>query len=102
MRGKPFVTVSVQNSIPMPKVTIYTRPMCSYCSRAVSLLTRKGADLTEIEAGFDPELRREMNERVGGGYNTFPQIFIGDPHVGGGDDLMELEDEGRLDAMLAQ
>ncbi len=102
MRLQSFVTGSLKTSPPMPKVTIYTRPLCSYCTRAVSLLTGKGADVTEIEAGFDPELRREMNERAGGGYNTFPQIFIGDTHVGGCDDLMELEDEGRLDALLSQ
>jgi len=84
----------------MKKVVIYTRPFCGYCARALRLLTDKGADMTEIEAGMDPELRKEMVERSGGG-NTFPQIFIGDTHVGGCDELEALEDEGRLDALLA-
>jgi len=84
----------------MKKVVIYTRPFCGYCARALRLLTDKGTDMTEIEAGMDPELRKEMVERSGGG-NTFPQIFIGDTHVGGCDELEALEDEGRLDALLA-
>lgn len=83
----------------MSQVTIYTRPFCGYCSRAVSLLRKKGAAFTEIEAGFDPAKRREMIERSG--CHTFPQIFIGQTHVGGCDEMMELEREGRLDALLA-
>lgn len=84
----------------MQPVTIYTRPFCGYCSRAVNLLTSKGVDFNEIEAGMDADLRREMVERSGGG-STFPQIFIGEQHIGGCDELMELEDSGQLDAMLA-
>lgn len=84
----------------MAKVTIYTRPMCGYCHRAVSLLKSKGADFEDINAGFDAEKRREMVQRSGGG-STFPQIFIGDTHVGGCDDLLRLERRGELDAMLA-
>lgn len=83
----------------MPKVVIYTRPFCGYCSRALRLLTDKGVEFEEIEAGMDPELRREMNERSG--QNTFPQIFVGDTHVGGCDELMALEDAGELDDLLA-
>lgn len=83
----------------MPKVVIYTRPFCGYCSRALRLLTDKGVEFEEIEAGMDPELRREMNERSG--QNTFPQIFVGDTHVGGCDELMALEDAGELDSLLA-
>ena len=82
----------------MPKVTVYTRPFCGYCTRALSLLEAKGADVTEIEAGFDPALRREMIERSG--RYTFPQIFIGERHIGGCDELYALEQEGRLDALL--
>lgn len=85
----------------MASVTIYTRPFCGYCSRALRLLDEKGADVTEIEAGMDPDLRKEMTERSGGG-TTFPQIFIGEHHIGGSDDLMALEREGRLDALLAE
>jgi glutaredoxin 3 len=83
----------------MSKVVIYMRPFCSYCANALALLTRKGVPFTEIEAGMDPELRREMMQRSG--RNTFPQIFIGERHVGGCDDLMALEHAGRLDALLA-
>ncbi len=83
----------------MAHVTIYTRPFCGYCGRAVSLLRDKGADFTEIEAGFDPEKRQEMIARSS--RQTFPQIFIGETHVGGCDELIELDHEGRLDALLA-
>lgn len=83
----------------MAKVTIYTRPFCPYCSRALALLNEKGADFTEIEAGMDPALRQEMMQRSG--RNTFPQIFVGDQHIGGCDDMMALEQQGKLDALLA-
>ena len=83
----------------MSHVTIYTRPYCSYCFRAVALLEQKGIPFTEIEAGFDPEKRAEMVERSGRA--TFPQIFVGDRHIGGCDDMMALEREGKLDPMLA-
>ncbi len=82
----------------MAHVVVYTRPFCGYCSRAISLLRQKGADFTEIEAGFDPELRREMIQRSG--RMTFPQIFIGETPIGGCDEMLELEREGRLDALL--
>lgn len=85
---------------PMAHVTIYTRPFCGYCARALKLLSDKGADFTEIEAGMDPEKKREMIERSGGGM-TFPQIFVGDQHIGGSDDMMALERAGKLDALLA-
>lgn len=83
----------------MPHVTIYTRPFCGYCSRAMNLLARKGVTFTEIEAGFDPDKRREMVARSG--RNTFPQIFIGDTPVGGCEDMEALERAGKLDALLA-
>lgn len=82
----------------MSHVTIYTRPYCSYCVRALTLLEEKGVDFTEIEAGFDPELRQEMMRRSG--RTTFPQIFVGDRHIGGCDDLMALERAGKLDPLL--
>jgi glutaredoxin 3 len=82
----------------MAQVTIYTRPFCGYCARAVSLLNRKGVAFTEIEAGFDPEKRREMIARSG--RHTFPQIFVGETHLGGCDEMMELEMSGELDQML--
>lgn len=84
----------------MAKVTIYTRPFCGFCARALSLLQAKGADFEEIEAGMDPALRREMMERSGGGA-TFPQIFVGEQHIGGCDDMLALDRAGKLDPMLA-
>lgn len=84
----------------MAQVTIYTRPMCGYCARAVSLLKSKGVAFDEIDAGFDREKKQEMIQRSNGG-STFPQIFIGDTHIGGCDDMMALERAGKLDAMLA-
>ena len=83
----------------MADVTIYTRMMCGYCSAAKRLLERKGVAYTEHDASFSPELRQEMIHRAG--RTTFPQIFIGDRHVGGSDELHALEREGRLDALLA-
>ena len=84
----------------MAAVTIYTKAFCPYCSRAMKLLREKGADITEIEAGFDPARKKEMVERANGG-RTFPQIFIGDVHVGGCDDLYALEAKGGVDPLLA-
>jgi glutaredoxin 3 len=84
----------------MAHVTIYTRPFCGYCSRAISLLNEKGVDFTEIEAGFDPAKRDEMVQRSGGG-RTFPQIFVGEQHIGGCDEMMALERAGKLDPLLA-
>lgn len=84
----------------MADVTIYTRAMCGYCAAAKRLLDRKGVAYTEHDASFSPELRREMIARANGG-STFPQIFIGDVHVGGCDDLYALDARGRLDSLLA-
>ncbi len=84
----------------MAQITIYTKPYCPYCIRAVSLLEKKGAEFTEIEAAFDPAKRQEMIQRSGG-RATFPQIFIDDRHIGGCDDMMALEYDGKLDALLA-
>ncbi len=84
----------------MKPVTIYTRMACGYCAAAKSLLERKGVDYTEHDASFSQELRQEMIQRANG-RSTFPQIFIGETHVGGSDDLHALERAGKLDAMLA-
>ena len=84
----------------MVDVTIYTRVMCGYCSAAKRLLDKKGVSYTEHDASFSPDLRREMIQRANGG-STFPQIFIGDVHVGGCDDLHALDAQGRLDGLLA-
>lgn len=83
----------------MPAVTIYTRAFCGFCDRARALLEKKGAAFEEIDAGMDPEKKREMIQRANGA-RTFPQIFIGSEHVGGCDDMMALERSGALDAKL--
>ena len=83
----------------MPKVVIYTKPFCPYCARAEALLSKKGVDYEEIIASMDPEKREEMRQRSG--RMTYPQIFIGDRHIGGFDDLNALDRAGELDALLA-
>jgi len=80
-------------------VEIYTRPGCGYCSAAKSLLARKKAAFTEFNVAQNPEWRQEMYARAGHG-STFPQIFIGDTHVGGCDDLYGLDRDGKLDELL--
>ena len=83
----------------MPKVTIYTTQLCPYCSMAKRLLAKKGVAFNEIDVGYKPALRDEMEEKSG--RHTVPQIWIGDTHVGGCDDLHALDHAGRLDPMLA-
>ncbi|MFC5586170.1 glutaredoxin 3 [Nitratireductor kimnyeongensis] len=84
----------------MANVTIYTRMMCGFCSAAKRLLDSKGVAYQEHDASFSDELRQEMIQRAKG-RSTFPQIFIGDTHVGGCDELHALERAGKLDALLA-
>ena len=83
----------------MPKVEIYTRGFCSYCFRAKKLLDSKGIDYLEHEVSYGGPDRQDMIQRAGG-RTTVPQIFIDDRHIGGCDDLMELERQGRLDELL--
>ncbi|MFZ2031820.1 MAG: glutaredoxin 3 [Vitreimonas sp.] len=82
----------------MPPVIVYTRAFCPYCTRAVALLERKGVCVTEVDATGCPQKRQEMIDRSGRW--TFPQIFVGDMHVGGCDDLHALEQRGGLDPLL--
>ena len=82
----------------MADVTIYTRQYCGYCSAAKRLLSAKGVAFREIDATVEPEKRAEMMQRSGRA--TFPQIFIGERHVGGCDDLHALERSGELDRLL--
>lgn len=84
----------------MSKVRIYTTPICPYCIRAKSLLKKKGADIEEIDVFMDCEARSEM-ETMAHGRRSVPQIFIGAKHVGGCDDLYDLERAGELDPLLA-
>jgi glutaredoxin 3 len=84
----------------MTAIEIYTRPGCGYCTAAKSLLTRKKVVFTEYDAGKDPNVRKAMYDRAGAG-STFPQIFIGDLHVGGCDELYALDRAGKLDALVS-
>ena len=84
----------------MANVELYTTPICPYCIAAKDLLKHKGITFTEINVMGDPEKRREMVDRAGGRM-TVPQIFINSTHVGGCDDLYDLDSEGKLDPMLA-
>jgi glutaredoxin 3 len=85
----------------MPPIKIYTTPICPYCVRAKALLKKKGAAYQEIDVFMDPDARDEM-EAVSQGRRTVPQIFIGEKHVGGCDDLYALEHQGQLDPLLAK
>ncbi|MGL4528490.1 MAG: glutaredoxin 3 [Aestuariivirga sp.] len=80
------------------KITIYTTPYCPYCHAAKALLNRKGAAFEEIDVQ-DPALRQQMMLRANG-RRTVPQIFIGEIHVGGSDDIHELDRRGGLDSLL--
>ena len=82
------------------KVDIYTKFGCGYCYRAKTLLEEKGVDFNEFDITMGGEKRDEMRERAPNA-RTVPQIFIGDTHVGGSDELAALEREGKLDDMLA-
>lgn len=80
------------------EIVMYTKSTCPFCRAAAELFRQKGAEWSEIDIGAEPERRDEMIERSG--RRTVPQIFIGDEHVGGFDDLDALEQEGALDRML--
>lgn len=84
----------------MAKIDIYTTPWCGYCARAKNLLESKGAEFTEMDVMEDAEKRNEMRARSK--RTTVPQIFINGQHIGGSDELAELERAGKLDPLLAQ
>ena len=84
----------------MPQIEIYTSPLCGFCHAAKRLLNEKGASFSEVDVLQNPERKPEMIKRANGG-RTVPQIFVGDIHVGGCDDLYALERAGKLDALLA-
>ena len=84
----------------MQNIEIYTSPLCGFCHAAKRLLTQKGASFTEIDVLANPDRKPEMIQRANGG-RTVPQIFIGDTHVGGCDDLYALDRAGKLDPLLA-
>ncbi|APX89854.1 glutaredoxin 3 [Brevirhabdus pacifica] len=84
----------------MKPVEIYTSPLCGFCHAAKRLLKGKGVSFTEYDISRDPAKRKEMMQRANGRH-TVPQIFIGDTHVGGSDELHAMERSGKLDPMLA-
>lgn len=83
----------------MAEVTIYTRAFCPFCTRALSLLKQKGVKMNHIDAGMDSKKKAEMIQKSGGA-RTFPQIFVGDIHIGGCDEMIALERAGKLDGLL--
>lgn len=84
----------------MATIEIYTKPTCGFCHMAKRLLASKGVSYSEVNISAQPERRAEMIQRAKGG-STVPQIFIGDVHIGGCDDLFALDRGGKLDALLA-
>jgi glutaredoxin 3 len=99
----PDLQMSAANSSPdaPAKVVVYSTLLCPFCHRAKALLRNKGVSFVEIDVGMDANKRAEMTKRAHG-RRTVPQIFIGETHVGGCDDLQALEKQGRLDLLLAQ
>jgi len=85
----------------MPNIVMYSTAFCGYCQRARNLFERKGVEVREIKVDEDPKEREIMLQRSGG-RRTVPQIFIGERHVGGFDDLAALDRSGELDKLLAQ
>ena len=84
----------------MQPVEIYTSPLCGFCHAAKRLLSQKGVAFSEVDVLVEPNRRSEMMDRAGGRH-TVPQIFIGETHVGGCDDLFDLDRSGKLDPLLA-
>jgi len=85
----------------MPRIRIYTTPICPYCVRAKALFARKGVPFDEIDVYMDSDARQDMEAQTCGA-RTVPQIFVGDRHVGGCDELYALDRTGELDTLLAQ
>lgn len=83
----------------MPEIIVYTSRLCPYCTMAKKLLDRKGAAFTEIDVDSKPGLRQELMDKSK--RRTVPQIYIGDRHIGGFDDLQALDNRGELDPLLA-
>lgn len=81
-------------------ITIYTAMFCPFCARAKNLLKSKQVEFEEIDVSFDPAGRAKMREQAGG-VNSVPQIWIGETHVGGSDELAALDRKGQLDPLLA-
>ncbi|MEZ0466954.1 glutaredoxin 3 [Phaeobacter sp. SYSU ZJ3003] len=84
----------------MKPVEIYTSHLCGFCHAAKRLLNQKGVTFSEVDVMMNPKRKPEMIQRANGG-RTVPQIFIGDTHVGGCDELYALEQAGKLDQLLS-
>ena len=84
----------------MQTVEIYTSPLCGYCHAAKRLLSDKGVSFAEYDVSRDPGRRQEMMGRANGRH-TVPQIFVGETHVGGYDEMASLDRDGKLDTLLA-
>jgi glutaredoxin 3 len=83
----------------MPEIVVYTQPFCPYCARVLRLLTDKGVPFQEIDAPSGSPARQEARERAGG-RSSVPQVFIDGRHIGGCDDLLALDRQGKLDPLL--
>jgi glutaredoxin 3 len=94
-----FLFICTGLDMPAAKVEIYTSPWCGYCTRAKSLLDRKGVSYQEIDVMAEPRRRAEMSQRADG-RTSVPQLFIDGAHIGGCDDTLALERAGKLDALL--
>ena len=97
--GGPRAKIGPRRRVTVPEIDIYTQPWCPYCARAVALLHSKGVAFREIDAPHGTPERAELIRRAGG-RTSVPQIFIGETHVGGCDELLRLDRDGKLGAML--
>jgi glutaredoxin 3 len=100
MDSNAMTSSTIVTDTEMPRVEIYTGMMCGYCARALRLLDSKEVVYKQIDVSMNSKLRAEMRERAGG-RTSVPQIFIDDTHVGGCQELYELEQAGKLDNLLA-
>jgi glutaredoxin 3 len=93
------MTTSLPQHPKQSNITVYSKDYCPYCTAAKNLLTQKGVAYTEVDLTQKPELRDEMVKKAGG-RTTVPQIFIGNTHIGGFDDMKALDQQGKLEALL--
>jgi glutaredoxin 3 len=93
------MVAAVAHPEPTGHIVVYSTLLCPYCHRAKALLRQKGVVFTEIDVSMDVEKRAEMTKRANGRH-TVPQIFVGEIHVGGCDDLYALDEAGKLDSLL--
>ncbi len=97
-QGRTFLWLKASGVV-VPEITIYTTKYCGYCYRAKALLEAKGAEYTEIAMDGDRQGRKELAQKSG--QHTVPQIWIGEKHIGGCDELTALDSVGQLDLLLS-